>query len=218
LSALRSDLDFIVLEPDLRDQPIQLRQAFLAISAVVGAVLLSIVGFPDYLAILGGALLLILFGGISMDEAYRSVEWQAIFLIAGMYAVSRAMVATGLADLFGGTVVHLLMPWGGLGLAAGAYLLTGALTQVMGGQVATLVTGPILISAALNGNTNPQAIAVAAAIGCSASFLTPIAHPVNILMVGPANYSFGDFFRTGWPLTILAFLTLLVGLKLFWHL
>jgi len=160
----------------------------------------------------------VLAGVLTMEEAYRAVEWQAIFLIAGMYAVSRAMVATGLADLVGQGVVRLITPFGALGLAAGAYVLTSALTQVMGGQVATLVTGPILISAAISAHTNPQAVAVAAAIGCSVSFFTPIAHPVNILMIGPANYTFGDFFRVGWPLTIVCFLMLLVGMMLFWHL
>jgi di/tricarboxylate transporter len=215
---LRNNSDFIVLEPDPRDQPVQLNHALLAISVVLGAVILSAFGFPDYLAILAGALLLVVLGVISMEEAYRAVEWQAIFLIAGMYAVSRAMVATGLADLVGERVVGLLTPFGPLGLAAGAYLLTSALTQVMGGQVATLVTGPILISAAISAHTSPQAIAVAAAIGCSVSFFTPIAHPVNILMIGPANYTFSDFFRVGWLLTIVCFVMLLVGMVLFWGL
>jgi di/tricarboxylate transporter len=66
--------------------------------------------------------------------------------------------------------------------------------------------------------TNPQAMAVAAAIGCSASFITPIAHPVNLLMIGPGNYQFSDFFRVGWGLTIVCFVMLLVGMVLFWQL
>jgi di/tricarboxylate transporter len=65
---------------------------------------------------------------------------------------------------------------------------------------------------------SPQAIAVATAIGCSASFLTPLSHPVNILMITPGNYTFGDFFRAGWPLTLACFLMLLLGMKLFWGL
>jgi di/tricarboxylate transporter len=77
------------------------------------------------------------------------MEWQAIFLIAGMYSVSIAMVNTGLAAVVGQMVINLVTPFGPLGLAAGAYLLTAALTQVMGGQVATLVTAPIVISAAI---------------------------------------------------------------------
>jgi di/tricarboxylate transporter len=109
-------------------------------------------------------------------------------------------------------------PFGALGVAGGAYLLTALLTQFMGGQVAALVTGPVVISAALSLSANPQAVAVATAIGCSASFFTPMAHPVNILMVAPANYKFSDFFRAGWLLTILSFVVLLVGLTLFWRL
>jgi di/tricarboxylate transporter len=89
---------------------------------------------------------------------------------------------------------------------------------VMGGQVTALVTGPIAISAAISLHTNPQAIAVATAIGCSASFLTPLAHPVNILMMAPANYTFTDFFHIGWRLTVLSFIMLLIGMFLFWHL
>ena len=57
---------------------------------------------------------------------------------------------------------------------------------------------------------------MATAIGCSASFLTPLAHPVNVLMIGPANYTFGDFFKVGWPLTVVCFVMLMVGMKVFW--
>ena len=59
---------------------------------------------------------------------------------------------------------------------------------------------------------------MATAIGCSASFLTPLAHPVNILMIGPANYTFSDFFRVGWRLTLVCFVMLMVGMVLFWGL
>jgi di/tricarboxylate transporter len=115
-------------------------------------------------------------------------------------------------------MLRMVKPLGPLGLAAGAYLLTALLAQVMGGQVTALVTGPITISAAIAMHTNPQAIAVATAIGCSASFLTPIAHPVNTLMIAPANYQFRDFFSIGWRLTLVCFFTLITGLVVFWGL
>jgi di/tricarboxylate transporter len=218
LRGLRNNPDFIVLEPDMSDQPVNRQKATLAVLIIIVAVLISILGFPVYLAMLAGALLVFLTGLLKVQEAYRIMEWPAIFLIAGMYAVSVAMVETGLASIIGAGVISLVRPFGPLGLAAGAYLLTAALTQVMGGQVTVLVTGPIVISAAISLHTNPQAIAVAAAIGCSASFLTPLAHPVNILMIGPGNYRFGDFFRVGWPLTIISFIMLIIGMALFWHL
>ncbi|MGB9585876.1 MAG: SLC13 family permease, partial [Anaerolineales bacterium] len=79
-------------------------------------------------------------------------------------------------------------------------------------------SGPITISAAISMHTNPQAIAVATAIGCSASFFTPIAHPVNILMITPANYRFRDFLHIGWRLTLVCFMGLILGVMLFWKL
>ncbi len=216
LNRLRSNPGFIILEPSLSDQPVQKRPALIAVAVVLGAILASILGVPVYLAMLAGAILVVLGGVLSMEEAARAVEWPAVFLIAGMYSASLAMVNTGLAALIGGGMVRLVAPLGPLGLAAGAYLLTALLTQVMGGQVSALVTGPIAISAAISLGASPQAVAVATAIGCSASFFTPLAHPVNILMIGPANYKFNDFFRVGWPLTVVCFVMLLVGMKVFW--
>lgn len=128
------------------------------------------------------------------------------------------MVHTGLAQVIGESVITIVTPLGPLGLTAGAYLLTALLAQVMGRQVTQLVTGPIMISAAISLDTNPQAVAVATAIGCEAAFFMPFAHPINILMITPAIYEIKDFFHIGWRLTIVCFLALLIGLVLFWKL
>lgn len=218
IRSLHRSLDVLVIEPDLGDHPVNLRQAILTVGITLAAIGASVAGAPVFLSVFLGALLILLSGEITMEEAYRTIEWQAVFLIAGMYAVSLAMVQTGLAGLLGKGMLALVTPFGPLGVAGGAYLLTGLLTQFMGGQVAALVTGPVVISAAISMGANPQAVAVATAIGCSASFFTPMAHPVNILMIAPANYRFSDFFRAGWLLTILSFIMLLVGLTLFWRL
>jgi di/tricarboxylate transporter len=215
---LNKTMNFIVLETSLSDQPPDRRNGLLSLGVFLGAILLSVFGLPVFLAVLLAVLVLLVTRIITMEEAYQTVEWQAVFLVAGMYAVSLAMVQTGLAANLGSLVIQTVRPFGPLGLAAGAYLLTSLLTQVMGGQVAALVTGPVVISAAIGMGTSPQAIAVATAIGCSASFLTPLAHPVNILMIAPANYTFGDFFRVGWLLTIISFIMLLVGMVVFWGL
>lgn len=218
LKQLQRNPDFLTLETDLGDQPVNWKQAIFAIAVTFAAIGASIAGFPVYLAVLIGAIVLIVTGFMTMEEAYRTMEWQAIILIAGMYPVSLAMVNTGLAGLLGDIVVKVVAPFGPLGLAAGAYLFTAATSQVVAGQVTTLITAPVFISAAITLHTSPQAIAVASAIACSASFITPIAHPVNALMIGPANYNFMDFVRAGWLLTILSFVMLMIGMALFWHL
>ena len=215
---LKLDRDFIVLEPNPADLPLQRKPALISTFIILAAIIASVAGAPVFLCMLAGAVLTILTGVLSMDEAYKAVEWPAIFLIAGMYAISLAMLQTGAAELMGTWLLGVVEPIGPLGLAAGAYLLSALLTQVMGGQVTALVTGPITITAAISMGVNAQAIAVATAIGCSASFLTPIAHPVNILMIGPANYKFRDFFRVGWVLTLITFAMLLIGMKIFWKL
>jgi di/tricarboxylate transporter len=218
LKSLQNHPDYIVLEPDLSDQPLQRKQVLISISILALAIMASIMGLPVYLAMLSGAVILTLLRVLDMEEAYRSINWQVILVIAGMYSISLAMVNTGLSALIGDRLLSFLRFSGPLGLALGSYLLSALFTQLIGGQVTALVTGPITISAALSMHADPHAIAVATAIGCSASFLTPIAHPVNILMIAPANYKFQDFFHIGWKLTVVCFAALSIGMILFWNL
>ncbi len=218
INNFHDNTDFIILETSLSDQPVNRRQAAFVMAVIAAAITASIIGFPVFLSMLAGALLVILGRVITMEEAYRKVEWSAIFLIAGMYAISLAMVETGLAGLLGGLMITAVTPIGPLGLAAGAYLLSTLLSQFMGGQVTALVTGPIAISAAINMGADPQAIAVAAALGCSASFFTPMAHPVNMLVMAPGNYTFSDFLRIGWRMFLISFVMVMLGMLLFWQL
>lgn len=218
LKQLKLSNEFVLIEPNPADQPIRKKQAILSVAAILAAITASIAGAPVYLATLAAAIFLLLTGSTTLEESYKAIHWQAIFLIAGMYAVSLAMVQTGLARDIGQSLLGLVSPLGGIGLALGAYLLTAALTQVMGGQVTALVTGPITIAAAISMGVSPHAVAVATAIGCSASFLTPMAHPVNVLMIGPGNYEFKDFLHVGWILSLVSFLMLFIGLTIFWKL
>ncbi len=208
---LRKLHGLIVFEPDPGDLPLQRGAAIASAAILAAAIVASIAGVPVYLATLAGAVCLFLTGLFSVEDAYAAMPWQALVLVAGMYSVSLGMVQTGLAAMVGSAVVGGFAPFGALGLIAGAYLLTALLTQIIGGQVAALVTGPITIAAAIHLHQNPQAVAVATAIGCSAAFLTPMAHPANLLVIGPGNYQFKDFVRVGLPLTLVSFIMLLVG-------
>lgn len=218
LKKLQSSASFIALEPNLADKPLERRPAAIALLITGAAIGVSILGFPVSLAMLAGAVLMVMLGLIAMEDAYRAVEWQVIFSVAAMFSVSAALIQTGLAKLIGDGLVALVSPLGPLGLAAGCYVLSAILTHIMGGQVTALVTAPIAISAAITLKTNPQAIAVATAIGCSAAFLTPLAHPVNLLIMGPGNYRPGDFLRIGFPMMIIGFVGVLIGMVLFWDL
>jgi di/tricarboxylate transporter len=186
---------------------------------IAGAALIAMfAGVRVELAALAAAVALLLTGLVTAEEAYASIKWRAIFLIAGTIAVSVAMVQTNLAQLFGSHVVALVAPLGPIGLVIGTYVLSATLTQLMGGQISPLVAGPITITAAIHLGVSPQAIAVVTAIAGSVSFITPLSHPVNILMITPGNYRFSDFIKSGWILTIVCFVTLVIATMVFWRL
>jgi len=76
--------------------------------------------------------------------------------------------------------------------------------------------GPIAIDVALQMSIDPRAMSVAVAMACSMAFLTPIAHPVNILMMGPGSYKFSDFSKVGIGMTVVTLVTMMMGLAIIW--
>ncbi len=218
LTDLKNQHDFVVVESVSNGQELDVPKVTLTLGIAIGALIALFAGMPVEIAMLAAAVLILLTGLMKSDEAYQAIKWRAIFLIAGTISISYAMVQTNLAQLFGNAVVRLIEPLGAMGLVAGAYLLSAALTQVMGGQISPLVIAPITISAAIQLGVNPQAIALVTAIAGSISFITPLSHPVNIIMIAPANYTFRDFMKSGWALTIVCFIALMIAVPLFWKL
>ncbi len=218
LADLRNQHDFVVVEAVSSDQELDVPKVTRVLMIAAAALLALFAGVPIEIAMLTAAVLILLTGLMKPDEAYQAVKWRAVFLIAGTISISYAMVQTNLAQLFGNAVVQLVSPLGAMGLVIGAYLLSASLTQVMGGQISPLVVAPITISAAIQLGVNPQAVALVTAISGSISFITPLSHPVNIIMIAPANYTFRDFIKSGWALTVVCFIALIVAVRLFWKL
>jgi di/tricarboxylate transporter len=98
-------------------------------------------------------------------------------------------------------------------------IVTMLLTNIMAGQAAApIVLSPIGLAVAQASGTDPRMMLMAIALGCSLAFPTPIGHPVNLIVMGSAGYTFKDFFRVGWLLTLILIPTLLLGLRIFWGL
>lgn len=216
---LQAEADFMILEGETATVTTKPAQRWTAILITVFVLGLSIFGDSAIIpvAILLGAVLMVLTNCLTMDDGYRAVEWKAVFLIAGMLPISTAMIKTGLAQQLGQWLIATLGPIGPLAVLTGIYVMTVLFVQVMSGQVTAVVIAPIGISAAQQMGISPHAAALVVAIGCSTAFLTPIAHPVNVLMIGPGGYHFKDFFRIGWALTLVCLVALLVALPLFWR-
>ena len=167
---------------------------------------------PIAIAMLTGAIALVLLRILSMEEAYDAVDWKAVFLIAGMLPLGTAMQNTGTAALIAERIITALGNLGPHAVMLGVYLLTVAITSVISNAAATVLIVPIAIDAALGINVSPYPFVMATVIAASTSFLLPIGHQVNVLVYGPGHYRFSDFARAGAGLTLL--IMLLVGLLL----
>ncbi len=218
IQALAKDRNFLILQSTHTARPPRPQKAgwaLLITGLVLAASIFSIM--PTGEAMMLGVAAMALTGCINLDDAYRGIGWRVIFLIAGMLPLSLAMTNTGLAARIGEAIVTVVSPFGALALVGSLFLLTMMITQVIGGQVTALMIGPIAVTAALQLGIDAQAVAVAVAIACSAAFLTPIAHPVNVLMMGPGGYVPRDFLKVGLGMAFVTFVALLIGMKIFWQ-
>jgi di/tricarboxylate transporter len=217
LHLLRMDPEFLVLEEEI-EEPLGLK-ALLASGILIASIALAALQIlPIAIAVLAGAALMVLTGCLSMDQAYRAVEWRAIFLIAGMIPLSIALDTTGTAAVLGSGLYQLtggLMP-----LVTGGLLVTVAagLSLFLSSQTAAVIMAPVAIAAAAPLGVDPRALAMAVAIGCALSFTSPVGHPSNLLVMGPGGYTFRDYLRLGIPLTLIAILVALLGLHWVWGL
>ena len=216
IHAMTDHSDLLLLEenPDAVLKPGKL---WLALAIMVVTLGIATLGYlPVAQVVLAGAVLMLLTGCLTMNDVYKNLEWKAIFLIAGMWPLSTAIMSTGLADAVGVALIQHLgfaAPWVIAAVLIGVGLL---LTQVMSGQVAALVIGPLALAAASQLQVDPRAMAMGVALSCSLSFPTPLGHPVNLMVMGSGGYRFRDFLRIGTPLTILIVGVILAGLILYW--
>jgi di/tricarboxylate transporter len=216
LRVLRSEIDFIVLEED-PDPVTKPGKNWLAIAITLAALGLAAVELlPMPVAAMLGAVALLLTNCLGMEEAYRAIEWKAIFLIAGMWPLSTAILSSGLADQVVGQILRFFGHPSSLVSATILLLITFVITQLMGGQVASLVMAPLAISAAQTMNVDVRGMGMAVALACSLAFPTPFGHPVNIMVMSAGGYTFKDYLRVGGPLTVVVVITILIGLRFFW--
>ncbi len=153
-----------------------------------------------------------------MNDVFEKMEWKAIFLIAGMWPLSIAIRTSGLSDLIVQQLFILFDTSAPLIFAGVLIILTFILTQAMSGQVSALVLAPIALTAAQTMGVDPRSMGMAVALGCSLAFPTPFGHPVNVMVMSPGGYSVRDYLLLGIPLTIIIFVVIIIGLRLFWGL
>jgi di/tricarboxylate transporter len=195
------------------------KKAPVAVAILLGVLAIVAAGWLHVSAAMFiGALLMVLSGTLTMDEAYRSIDWKSVFLIAGMLPLGLALQSTGTARLLADRIVDLVGNSGPLAVVMGIYLVTGLLTEVISNAAAAVLAVPIAIDAALSLGANPHAFVMATVIAASTSFLMPIGHQVNVLIFGPGGYRFADYTRVGVWLNLILFILTALILPLIWPL
>jgi len=215
---LTNEPDFIVLTQTLREVTRNEKAplAVLILAAVLAPVLLGVL--PIAIAAVCGATLMVLMRCLTMEEAYRSVEWRAIFLIAGMLPLGLAMQETGAATLIAEGVLRVAGSLGPWGVFIALYIITAAATMVIPTAALVVLMSPIVLKASADMGISPQASMMAMAIAASASFSSPISHPANLLVMGPGGYRFRDYVKVGVPLTIVVMIVTMLVLPWVWPL
>ena len=218
LNYLRKDLAFIVLGPITMEYR-RVNKALLSLIIFGGMILLVSTGTLHIAtAVVLAAVLMVLVGVLGMNEAYASIEWQSVFLIAGMLPLGIAMAQTGTAAFLSDLIINLVGDLGPWGIMIGLFLLTTIITEFMSNAAAAVLVAPIAISSAVTLGVAPHAFAMGVAIAASNSFLFPIGHQASVLVYGPGGYRFFDYTKVGLPLTLLIWLLLIIFLPILWPL
>jgi len=210
--------DFVVLEPD-EPETFRLKKAPIAVGALLLAIgLVVFAGMQISLAMVIAAMIMILFGALTIEEAYESVDWRTVFLVAGMLPLGLAMEATGTARFLADIVLGVFGPYGPRATLAGIYLLAALITQPMSNAAAIVLVVPIALDTALGLGANYKTFTMAVVIGAATSFLSPVGHKANILVFGPGGYKFTDYARVGALLTVILLIVSMIFLPIFWPL
>ncbi|GAB3124313.1 SLC13 family permease [Novispirillum itersonii] len=204
LQADPSDLIVLTLPAEVDDAvPAAGRapQALAALAVMVGLMVSGAV--PNVQAALIACLLLGALRCVDLSSAYRSIHWQSLILIVGMLPFSIALQRTGgvtlAADVLiattGGASLHTVL--------ACLFAVTAVLGLFISNTATAVLMAPVALAVAQTLGASPLPFAMTVALAASAAFMTPVSSPVNTLVVGPGNYTFGDFIRIGVPFTLI---------------
>jgi di/tricarboxylate transporter len=216
LQAVARDPDFLVLDTEAVQAP-RLEKAGIAAAIMVSVILGAIFGLaPIAIAAVAGSSLMVLSGALTMQEAYRAIEWKVIFLIASMLPLGVAIQNTGAAQMGAEVLISLVGDLGPRWVVGVIFLVTVAGTQVIPTAALVVLMAPVALSAAATLGISPQLLMMTVAIAASASFASPLSHPAHLLVMGPGGYRFIDYVKVGVPLTAVTFAVSVWLLPIFW--
>jgi di/tricarboxylate transporter len=194
-------------------------QAIIALATLIGMIFLMVTGLvPIVIAALLAAVTMVLGKCLTMPQAYRTISWNSVVLIAAMIPMSIALQVTGGAELVANGMVNTLGDVSPIVLMAGIFLVTTALSQVISNSATTVLMAPIVLQVGLDMGLAVQPLLMIVAVSASTAFLTPIGTTTNLMVSTPGDYRFKDFLRLGVPLVVIFLVLSLLLVPLIWSL
>lgn len=194
---------YLVTQKGRRDLPIS-EKAPMALTIMLGMVALATFNLmPVVTAAMLAAILMVLTGCVNKGQIMGSVNIPILLVIASAIGIGQAIEVTGIAEIAGDWVVERTSLWGPLAVIIGIYIITNILTEIVTNNAAAVLMFPIGLAAGLEMGITPHAIAVTVAVAASASFLTPIGYQTNLMVMSAGRYSFTDYLKAGFPVTII---------------
>ncbi|MCE2510212.1 MAG: SLC13 family permease [Alphaproteobacteria bacterium] len=195
------------------------RQTVFPVSVFAVAIALTTFGIlPAPVAFTGAVLVFVACDLLSLRELYESIEWPIIVLLGAMIPVGEALRHTGADGLIGGGIVGLAEYLDPVMILVLVLVVTMLITDVINNAATALLMAPIAVSVATGLGVNTDPFLMAVAVGSSSTFLTPIGHQSNALVMGPGGYKFGDYWRMGLPLDVLIIAVSVPLILRFWPL
>ncbi len=191
------------------------RRAVAVLLAMIAALASGAV--PPSIAALSAAAAMVVLRVLSPQQAYRSVAWTTVVLIGAMIPLTTAMKDTGAADQLASTLVDTIGSAGPYALLIGLFVLTAAMGQIISNSATALIVIPIAVSAATELGVSARPLLMTVAVSAAASFLTPVATPVNLMVMGPGGYRFGDYYKLGLPLLVWYLIVAVAVIPLAWR-
>jgi di/tricarboxylate transporter len=208
----------VIVAGELELQQFRSSKLPLAIATILAVVGLAALGIlPVMVAALGGVLVMLVTDIIKPAEAYEAVQWDIIFLLAGVIPLGHALSETGGAELLGSLVVSTADFVPVIVVLGLFYILTAAMTNLISNQASVVLLIPVAVEAAVKLQTNAFAFVLAVTFAASTAFMSPVGYQTNLFVYGPGGYSFGDYLRVGAPLQLLLAVVTTVGIAFFWE-
>lgn len=203
IKLLGPDPDFLMLTPGLEEVRRTKKAPFALAGLGIMVVLVAAGYYPIQVAAFSAAVFVVLTGALTMEEAYRAIEWRVIFLVAAVLPIGVAMERSGAAALIADGVVNSAGSLGPYAVLVSLLVLSSALSQGLDPAPTVVLLAPVVFLAADQLGISPRPLMMGVGLAASAAFLTPFSHKANLLVMGAGGYRVGDFVRVGSALTVI---------------